>query len=99
MVWYYKNIPFITIFLERAEGNKQGNSDSGVFLTTRFGKRSVANNDIDLSDDFSQDGILLGREFWLPKNTARDLDFKMQNLQDYMARYYDNTRSKDFLRL
>ena len=47
----------------------------------------------------NEDAIMLGSEFWLPEETARDLEYKMQNLQDYMARYYDSSRSKDFLRL
>ena len=67
-----------------------------------------------VSGNDNQDAVLLGNDFWLPKNTARDLEYKMQNLEDYIARYYDNTRSgfhnkrsqnydstrsKDFLRL
>ena len=46
-------------------------------------------------------GILLGREFWLPEDTAQDLEFKKQNLEEFVSKYYDNQnhRSKDFLRL
>ena len=72
---------------------------NGRLLTTRMGKRSVANNDFTQSGNDNEDAIMLGSEFWLPEETARDLKYKMQDLQDYMARYYDNSRSKDFLRL
>ena len=72
---------------------------NGRLLTTRMGKRNVANNDYAVSGNNNEDAIMLGSEFWLPEETARDLEYKMQNLQDYMARYYDSSRSKDFLRL
>ena len=72
---------------------------NGRLLTTRMGKRNGANNDFAVSGNNNEDAIMLGSEFWLPEKTARDLEYKMQDLQDYMARYYDNSRSKDFLRL
>ena len=72
---------------------------NGRLLTTRMGKRNGANNDFAVSGNNNEDAIMLGSEFWLPEETARDLEYKMQNLQDYMARYYDSSRSKDFLRL
>ena len=74
-------------------------SENGIFLTTRFGKRDVVGNDVDVIENNSQDAIVIGREFWLPENTAQDLKYKMQNLENYVARYYDTARSKDFLRL
>lgn len=59
----------------------------------------MANNDFTVSGNNNEDAIMLGREFWLPEETARDLEYKLEDLQNYMARYYDSSRSKDFLRL
>ena len=86
-------------YLERLDGDNNGMADNGIFLTTRFGKRNGPTNDVELIENKNQDAILIGREFWLPKNTAQDLEYKMQDLENYMSRYYDNARSKDFLRL
>ena len=71
-------------------------------------------DDLVLEED-NQYPVLIGRDFWLPENTAQDLTNKLNNLDDILSKYYiqhskikrstqpkrsnDNPTSRDYLRL